>query len=394
MNYFKQVYTVTKWEFNRFYKLKNELIGIVVLLIFFAIGYFGGNFAVKGATEKQDIILPESADSQLSEILSQTYNLEKIPFNRIDSMKEHIQTQKEGMLLWEEEEGFRLFAYKQPGRISNLQEHLNDYRKQKNLQSKELSIDDFELIISPAPLETQYVYEAGRGQRRVVAFFFAGLMVMAVFQSFAYQFTAITGEKQLKITEQIISAIKPQVWMDGKILGITLTGISSMVTYLVLSILGGMLLFLFTGASIARILDYVYLPALLLYFLYTLMGILMWNSLLAAIASIITDPNNSGKSSLMMLPALFVLASLIVLSQPDNHVGIFLSWFPLTSATGMPMRWIATELAWWELVGSFLLLTATVYLMRKLAATIFRVSILISGKEPSWSEVYKMMREK
>ncbi len=28
------------------------------------------------------------------------------------------------------------------------------------------------------------------------------------------------------------------------------------------------------------------------------------------------------------------------------------------------------------------------------AANIFRVSILISGKEPSWSEVYKMMREK
>ena len=33
------------------------------------------------------------------------------------------------------------------------------------------------------------------------------LMLLAVFLSFAYQFTAITGEKQLKITEQIVSAI-------------------------------------------------------------------------------------------------------------------------------------------------------------------------------------------
>lgn len=394
MNYFKQVYTVTWWEFKRFYKLKNELIGIAVLLIFFVIGYFGGNFAVKGATEKQNITIPASADTQLAEILAQSYHLETVPDHQKDSLMEQISFQKEGMMLWEEEEGFRLFAYKEPGRLSKLQDQLNDYSKLKKLQDKGLDIDDYEHITSPAPLETQYIYEAGRGQRRIVAFFFAGLMVMAVFQSFAYQFTAITGEKQLKITEQIISAIKPQVWMDGKILGITLTGISSMVTYLVLSILGGMLVFLFTGAAISRILDYVYLPALILYFLYTLMGILMWNSLLAAIASIITDPNNSGKSSLMMLPALFVLASLIVLSQPDNHVGIFLSWFPLTSATGMPMRWIATEVAWWELVGSFVVLTATFYLMRRLAATIFRVSILISGKEPSWSEIYKMIREK
>ncbi len=394
MNYFKQVHTVTWWEFKRFYKLKNELIGIGVLIVFFGIGYFGGNLAVKGATEKQEITLHASADSQLKEILSQSYHLKTIPELKMDSLKKQISQQKEGMLLWEAEDGFQLFAYKEPGRLSKLQEQLHEYSKLRNLQDKGLTLEDYETIISPVQLETQYIYEAGRGQRRVVAFFFAGLMVMAVFQSFAYQFTAITGEKQLKITEQIISAIKPQVWMDGKILGITLTGISSMVTYLVLSILGGMLVFLFTGASIDRILDYVYLPALLLYFLYTLMGILMWNSLLAAIASVITDPNNSGKSALMMLPGVFVLASLIVLSQPDNHVGIFLSWFPLTSATAMPMRWIATEVAWWELVGSFLLLTATFYLMRKLAALIFRVSILISGKEPSWSEVYKLIREK
>jgi len=46
------------------------------------------------------------------------------------------------------------------------------------------------------------------------------------------------------------------------------------------------------------------------------------------------------------------------------------------------MRWVATELEWWHLAGSFALLAATFYMLRRLAAKIFRVSILMSGKEP------------
>ena len=47
----------------------------------------------------------------------------------------------------------------------------------------------------------------------------------------------------------IVSAIKPQVWMDGKIFGITLTGISSMLTYSLLSVIGGIIYFLLLYAA-------------------------------------------------------------------------------------------------------------------------------------------------
>jgi len=217
---------------------------------------------------------------------------------------------------------------------------------------------------------------------------------MAVFLSFAYQFTAITGEKQLKITEQIVSAISPQIWMDGKIFGISLIGITSMLTYAIMSILGAMLIFQFTNLPASSILDYIYLPSILLYLPFALVGILIWNAILAAIASIITDPNNSGKSALMMLPVLFVLASFLVIRDPDSSLSIFLSWFPLTSATSMPMRWAITEVGYWQLAGSFILLLLTFYFFRKLAAKIFRVSILITGKEPTFSEVYKLSKHK
>jgi ABC-2 type transport system permease protein len=121
------------------------------------------------------------------------------------------------------------------------------------------------------------------------------------------------------------------------------------------------------------------------------MSVLMWNSLLAAIASVITDPNNSGKSSLMLLPVLFIVITLVI--SPQNKLAVFLSWFPLTSATAMPMRWVVGNVDLWQLAGSFILLTATFYLLRKLAAKIFRVSILISGKEPTWGEIINHAKE-
>ena len=228
--------------------------------------------------------------------------------------------------------------------------------------------------------------------RVVLAYFFAGLMIMAVFLSFAYQFTAITGEKQLKITEQIISAIHPQVWMDGKIFGITLTGILSMLTYSVISIIGVMLYLQFSGTPISVMREYIHLPSIALYLPFALMGILIWNAILAAIASIITDPNNSGKSSLMMLPVVFVVVSFLIIRDPDAGLSVFLSWFPLTSATSMPIRWALTEVGFWQIAGSLALLVVTFYLIRKLAAKIFRVSILITGKEPSFNEVIKLAR--
>ncbi|NJK93924.1 MAG: hypothetical protein HC905_02450 [Bacteroidales bacterium] len=124
-----------------------------------------------------------------------------------------------------------------------LQPILQDYKRKKVMKSLNISESNFQTIVSPVIIKESYVYGDNQKSRVVMAYFFAGLMIMAVFLSFAYQFTAITGEKQLKITEQIVSAVKPQVWMDGKIYGISLTGISSMLTYSLMSIIGAILFF-------------------------------------------------------------------------------------------------------------------------------------------------------
>lgn len=393
MKYWNQVITVTRWEYKRFFKPKNEAMGIAIMLFVSTIFYFGSKYAFSDSGEKQKLTVLQNLDSELIERLSLDFDLNKVPAEQKSIVIQEISNAKEGLLLVLEDDIFTIHAFKKAGVPKKLMTVLEEHHRTQEMRKIGLTQADLAMVLSPAQITESFIYTDNSERRMWLVYFFAGLMLVAVFLSFAYQFTAITGEKQLRITEQIVSAISPQVWMDGKIFGITLTGISTMFTYSVLGIIGGMLFFQFTGAPVSNILDYLYLPSILLYVPFALTGILMWNAILAAIAAAITDPNNSGKSSLMMLPVLFVFASFLIIRDPDNSVSIFLSWFPLTSATSMPMRWAVTDVELWQLAGSFIVLFATFYLLRKLAAKIFRVSILMGGKEPSWSEIFKLLKE-
>ncbi|MEE4247581.1 MAG: ABC transporter permease, partial [Kangiellaceae bacterium] len=386
--------TVTRWEFGRFFKPKNEIKGIFVMLIVSVAFYFGSKYAFSEKSPEIEISVLNDNDGTLTELLKTNFEVNQITPEEKKSFIEKIGTNKDLVLVEKNKNNIGLYAYKNNSDIKKLKTYFDTYSQQIEMQKLDLKPDQLASILSPASVEEIYVFEDNSSKRVILAYFFAGLMIMAVFLCFSYQFIAITGEKQLKITEQIVSAISPQIWMDGKILGITLTGLSSMLTYSVLSIIGGIVFFQFSGMPIATIQDYLYLPSIALYFPFALIGVLIWNALLAAIASIITDPNNSGKSSMMLLPILFVIISFLVIRDPDSGFSVFLSWFPLTSATSMPMRWAITEVSSFELIGSFVLLALTFYVLRKLAAKIFRVSILMTGKEPSWKEVFQFMKMK
>lgn len=391
--YWRQLATVTKWEYTRFFKIKNELIGIGIMLVMATLSFFGTRAVMKDDPEKPALYLTDAALKDKIPGLAESFDLRiALPADTAQVLA-GIREEKKGGLLARDAAGhYRLWVYKSPDWLDDLKGHLDEAQKQQKLLENGISDQIYTAIQTPADLKTSLLAPPKQNLRSVPAFFFAGFMMLGVFVSFAYQFTAITGEKQLKITEQIISAIKPQVWMDGKILGITLTGLSSITVYMILSALGAGVFFQYMRGDFSLVSQYIHLPSILLFLLFTFLGVMMWNALLAAVASMITDPNNSAKTSLMMLPIVPSVLSFFIPKDPDNAYSLFMSWFPLTSATGMPVRFALTQVPWWEVAGSFLLLFGTFYLMRRLAAGIFRFSILMSGKEPTFREAFRWMR--
>lgn len=77
-------------------------------------------------------------------------------------------------------------------------------------------------VLRPMALSVR-IHEEGRRPsttaEKAAAGLVIGLMLMGIFTGMGYQFVSITGEKQIRVTEMIISAVSPQQWMDGKILG-------------------------------------------------------------------------------------------------------------------------------------------------------------------------------
>ena len=105
------------------------------------------------------------------------------------------------------------------------------------------------------------------------------------------------------------------------------------------------------------------------------------------------DPNTSARSTFILLPVLPMGMAFAGVGQPNVLWMKVLGLLPFSAPTVLPVRMIMGEVGWWEFPLSIALLVGSVWLFRRAAAKVFRVSMLLYGKEPSWGEVIRWARE-
>ena len=219
-----------------------------------------------------------------------------------------------------------------------------------------------------------------------------GLMLYGVFVSLSFFFVGITGEKRDRVTEQVVAAVSPQTWIDGKLLGITLAAIGSTLVFAL-----GMLT-VYMGFKAFK--GELALPQLglgpvevALFLTSCMLGLAMWNCFFAATAATINDPNTSARSGLLFLALIPVFMVWMVTDRPDGLAMRVMMLVPLTAPAAIPVRYLAGSPAVWEIALALLLLVATIWLFRRLAGKIFALGILMHGKEPSLREMWRWLRE-
>ena len=94
MKYQNQLFTVTFWEYRRFFKPKKELLGIAVMLVLFTFIYFGGKYAMSVSKEKSSMMVLENIDPQLTNLLSEAFEVEKISIEKKGKYLAQIQNTK------------------------------------------------------------------------------------------------------------------------------------------------------------------------------------------------------------------------------------------------------------------------------------------------------------
>ena len=253
-----------------------------------------------------------------------------------------------------------------------------------------------------------------------IAGFASGILIYMVLLIYGTMvMRGVMEEKTNRISEVIVSSVKPFQLMFGKIIGIGAVGLTQFVIWIVLiSVLQLVLSMVMPGlaeqmasqagntgpaaavaqardgnvmASVSEGLDSLPIGLLVFSFLfYFIGGYIMYAALFAAIGSVSEDQQDAQQLIFpVMMPIIlgFVIMMKAV-QNPDGGLALFGSMFPLTSPIVMMAR-IPFGVPAWQLLASMALLILFFLFCTWLAGRIYRVGILMYGKKGSWKEMVK-----
>lgn len=386
-----KVWLVAKWEFLQHLKLKQEIISYLVMLVLYA-GVFGIQYLYEN--EEQDTVklgVSLRADIKFPDYIELEILQENIVAENAYQVAE-AQSQN-ALLIQTDEFTFTLYVKEQSSWIRELESALESHSQEILLERFQLNADQLSQLKEPISLDIVNQAEQNKGvDVKVLGMLVSILTAIAVFNSFGLSFTSVTQEKQHRVTEQLLTCINFQQWIDGKAIGLCLASIKSLIStaIFIFVIYMGISLFSYKLPEGLGLSFSVVVPIML----FCVLGIIFWNYVFVGFSATIDDPNHSGKTGVMLLPMIPVMLVFLVLEDPGSNMAVWLSYLPLTSITFMPMRIASMAVPWWQVAISLGLLIAFIYLARLYATRIFRANITLFGKEPSWYQILKSMQGK
>lgn len=389
MTHGKAVRLITAWEFRRFLRF-SDLFTMVLITVAFGVGI---PFLIGVFTGEDEVVtLAQTGGSPVAD--SELFEFRQLQPAEAEAAL--AAEEVDGIIDASEPEAPVLTVESESGWISSLNEHLIGVALDARLAAAGVEPAEFEALVAPVDLQVQLTEPESDGPgNTTIVLIVAGLMVFIIFLGTGTLFTAITGEKTNRVTEQIVSAVSPQAWIDGKVLGTAGYILVYMVAFVVGVLLAVLINFLIAGDGIPPIPPIsIGNPAVFITVIaFGLLGIALYFMLFAAVAATIDDPNTSQRSGIIMLPGMFIgLSFLGLIGDIDNLFFRIISYIPLTSPSAMPIRLLTGDAGWVEALISLLLLAVSVWIARIAAGRIFRLGILMTGKEPSWGEMLHWIR--
>ena len=308
--------------------------------------------------------------------------------------------------------------------INNIESQLENILTNENFKINNIDIDR----INQYKVYVNIYQETFKGEKTTKADGAIKLIFGMILGMMLYMFIFIYGsmimmsvieEKTNRIIEVVISSVKPFQLMTGKIIGVSLAGLTQFVMWGILITVFSSLFSSFFGisttyentdlilnasedsalssAALGMISAFVNLPLLnilIAFVFYFLGGYLLYSSIFAAIGAAV-DNQTDAQQFLMPITIILIVALYVgILTVPEDPNGIvaqIFSFIPLTSPVVMMMR-IPHGVPLIEQMISLLILFLSVILVIWIAAKIYRIGILMYGKKPSYKELIKWLK--
>ncbi len=259
-----------------------------------------------------------------------------------------------------------------------------------------------DMTLLPLRLESERITERGRGgSGRVNAIFSFGLAFLLYMSILLYGQAIMRGvmeEKQSRVAEVIVSSVRPDALLAGKILGVG--GVAF--TQITVWVLAGWLMATFRAPIFAamglpatpmRLPELSLTFGLLLLLLFAL-GFIFYSALFAAVGSMVNTDQEAQQAAtpLMMLVIFAALFIQPVLFNPSGALAQWVSLLPFSAPILMPVRLATVQVPWVEIIACLVILALSCAIAVWLAARIYRVGLLMYGKKPTLREVARWVR--
>ncbi len=195
-------------------------------------------------------------------------------------------------------------------------------------------------------------------------------------------------EKENRVTEMILTTIRPGAFIGGKIIALTLLGLTQMIVF-VLPILAGYLWF---GQSIGLPdlggLD-IQLGQTVTGALILVTGLAMLISLLACLGAAMPSVKDAGPLFSAVIIALFMPAYVftLVVSQPSAPVVQFFLYFPVSAPITALMLNAFGSLLWWQATIVVVELAVVAALLFRFAIELFKLGSLEYSRKLSFASI-------
>ena len=280
------------------------------------------------------------------------------------------------------------------------------------LEKKGISAQESEKILSA--YTTKSVITLGTDQ--TTAYISTYILVMALYTAIlAYGqlvATSVVTEKSSRAMEMLITCASPSDLMFGKVIGAGLAGFTQIAVIFGVGAISLPVMLSSMPADLKSIISFPIESATFCFIRFTVsdtasalfailffvLAFFIYAFVFAAIASLVSRIEDlSSIMSPVMFIIIFVFMAVIFgmnSGELNSPLMITISYIPFTAPIAMFARIAMSDVAAWEIIISVAIQVASVFILGKLAAAIYRVGVLLYGKPPKLGQALKMVFSK
>lgn len=405
-------FQIAKWEFVERVKTKAFIIGLFMMPTIISFFWLVPSLLATKADERTRNIGVIDETGVLLPLLNERIAKYKLPDSSAnyslvnitddDRSTDHLKKLAVAKILGNEVEGYFFLPgdVMEKGKIEYRSENVGNIRDQerfskiledviveRRLEGKGYDAKIIRGLMTDVDVKTIKVSSKGEEKESgfletfISGYIFIMMLFTLIMTTGQMLIRSLVEEKSNRIVEVLMSSCSSRELLTGKIAGLSLLGLTTIAFWLLILV----------GVNFTMKSPFVSFDHIALLLLFFVLGYLLYVAIfVAAGAPVSTEQEAQQMTAYTTLLVMSPIALAIpAMQNPDSTLVKILSQVPLLTPTMMALRLSIQAPDVWEIILAICTLSASIVGMMWVAAKIFRIGILITGKRPNFREMYR-----